>query len=85
MCYPPDEHADACPITEMKFVLNSQLDTIEDGYTQVEYNEEKTLIYSKTKLDSLPILSFEAAEAPCFYLTSPSTSKGYYPLEKDRN
>ena len=85
MCYSPDEHADACPITEMKFVLKSQLDSIEDGYTQVEFNEEKTLLYSKTNLDSLPIMSFEAVEAPCFYLTSPSTTNGYYLLESDRN
>ena len=67
----------------MKFVQKPQLGQIEDGYTQVEFNEEKTLLYSKINLDSLPILSFEASEAPCYYLTSKSASNEYYPLEMD--
>ena len=65
VCYPLEEHADACPITEIKFVQNSELDTIQDSFTQVTFNSEKTLVYSKNIADALPLSSFAVTKAPC--------------------
>ena len=65
VCYPLAEHADACPITEIKFVLNSELDAIQDNFAQVTFSSEKTLIYSKSNIDALPLSSFAVTKAPC--------------------
>ena len=74
VCYPQEEHDDACPITEIKFVQNSELDSIQDSFTQVTFNSEKTLLYSKNNLDALPISSFAVTKAPCL---DPSRSADY--------
>ena len=44
---------------------NSELDSIQDSFTQVTFNSEKTLLYSKNNLDALPISSFAVTKAPC--------------------
>ena len=40
VCYPPAEHANSCPITEITFVDNSELALISGNFTQVTYSDE---------------------------------------------
>ena len=53
---------------------NSELDSIQEGYTQVRFNSEITLIYSRNNLDALPITSFAVTQAPCL---DPSRSSDF--------
>ena len=71
VCYPPDQHQNSCPITEMKFVGNAEIEKYkaEPGiWTVKEFSfedQELYLVYSKTS-DNLPIVTTRVESGvPC--------------------
>lgn len=59
VCYPNEELADSCPITQILFVDSADIEQYEDTttYSVVKINVAQYIVYSKTSTDNLPITS----------------------------
>ena len=57
-----------CPITEIKFVSSNEADQLDPAFYKVlDFNQRK-LVYSKDRIDGLPIQATQLAEStPCFH------------------
>ena len=91
MCYPPEEHEESCPITQILFVKYDTIDKYRNNpaYTIQSFYEDDEwtyLVYSKTVVNSLPITTTSVQEnRPCMDPDEISdVGSNYYPLEKDR-
>ena len=57
VCYSSDSLED-CPITEIKFMNESEVDALDETeFTKVFFMEDTYLVYSKTMTNNLPITS----------------------------
>lgn len=70
LCYRPEEHDTVCPITSMKIVTQTGIDSLRaQGYKVVDYSvldgHPTFLAFSKHE-DSLPLTSIRIEHKPCF-------------------
>jgi len=65
ICYPPDEHEEKCPITDIVIISNSAISDYEQReYTVIVFNETDSIAFTKMS-PQLPITTFSAGYTPC--------------------
>ena len=87
VCYPPDDLASKCPITDIMLVDASAVGSYEDlGYTSRTFNETASLVFSRT-VPQLPPTTIKVEQEPCMDALQQSSSPGeqYYLPELMKN
>ena len=76
-----------CPITEIKLVDPIEANQLDPAYYKVLDFKQWKLVYSKDRVDSLPIQATQLAEStPCFHQSQTErTKQDFYWLERDRH
>ena len=59
VCYPEADHAESCPITELRIVDYATGESLKNdsNYVVQEYRASEYLVYSKNVADNLPLTS----------------------------
>ena len=65
ICYPPEEHTAACPITSIDLVMQKNLPDFEGDYQKIRLNADYFVVFTKTESDSLPVTSTKVEKRPC--------------------
>lgn len=87
LCYPQNEIATSCPITDFKIVEQTAVDSFtSQGYESVTYNSSASIVYSK-QVPQLPPTTVKVETEPCMdaFQQSGSTGEQWYLPEMQRN
>ena len=57
ICYPPDQKAASCPITDIKF--KKRVEQVDQGYSRINIPRVGAFLYTKTAADSRPITAMQ--------------------------
>ena len=80
VCYPDSDHEEACPITSIKFVKNSEVDSyMSNNYTARQFDESQWLVFAK-HTNNLPITTTKVEYKPCMdsFVQSSVTGTMFY-------